>query len=305
MSFCRIKTFRNNGAERKNANDKAIAEKRIRRLKQQLAQSQTGQTPKGRRLGRDKSKTPKQLEARSHEIGLLSKIMNLRRNCTSNHPYTFLDLRGEKQQDCDWPHSAHGDKFSLSPENEPTMSSSAAQSGFMPMTLRPKDPMPLSKPIQRPNTPWYDESQQRTPTRDLPKRVMNRSMRHGGVKVALFHIRPIGFKHISQDDHYIPIYLFERTARDLGRSIAEAVSVDPSKVGQTIWSTVKGLTILVDDDVVANLMEGQKMQVEATKTAPRSQSGRPSSHDSADEVYSNEHGGSRGTRELLDFKLVF
>ena len=175
----------------------------------------------------------------------------------------------------------------------------------MPMTLRPKDPMPLSKPIQRPSTGWYDEPQQRTSTRDLPERVKNRSMRHGIIKVACFYIRPVGFKHKSQNDHYIAVYLFERTARDLGRSIAEPVSVDPSKVGQTTWSTVKGLTILVDDDVVANILEGQKMQVEAKKAAPRSQSGRPSSHDSADEVYFHEHGGSQGARELLDFKLVF
>ena len=73
-------------------------------------------------------------------------------------------------------------------------------------------------------------------------------------------------------------------------------------MGQTTWSTVKGLTILVDDDVVANMMEGQEMQVEAKSTATRSDSGRQLSFDSADEV---DHGVRQGTRELLEFNLVF
>ena len=59
MSYCRIKSFRLHGAERKNANDMAIAGKRIRRLKQQLAQSQSRETPKDKRLDRDKSEKPR------------------------------------------------------------------------------------------------------------------------------------------------------------------------------------------------------------------------------------------------------
>lgn len=55
MSFSRIRSFRSHGAERKNANDRAIVEKHIRRLEQQLAQSQTRQTSKDKRHGRDKS----------------------------------------------------------------------------------------------------------------------------------------------------------------------------------------------------------------------------------------------------------
>lgn len=303
MSFCRIKSFRIHGAERKNANDMAVAKKRIRRLKQQLAQSQTRQTPKDKRLGRDKSKTPRLPGARKkHENGLLSKMMNLQINCTSTQPYTLLEHQGEKQQDCDWATSAHADRSSKPPEVGPTFSPSAPRSGLMPVTLRTKDPMSSSQPIQHPSLQWCNESQQRTSIRDLPERTKNGSIRHGGIKVACFYIRPVGFKHISQNDLYIAIYLCERTARDLSRRIAEAVSIDPSKVGQTLWSTVRGLTILVDDNVVANIKEGQKMQVEAKKAAPRSQSRRPST---ANEVSYCEHGSSQGTRELIDFKVVF
>ena len=176
----------------------------------------------------------------------------------------------------------------------------------MPVTLRTKDPMSSSQPIQQPSLQWCDESQQRTSIRDLPESTKNRSMKHGGIKVSCFYIRPVDFKHISQNDLYIAIYLCERTARELSRRIAEAVSIDTSKVGQTLWSTVRGLTILVDDDVVANITEGQRMQVEAKKAAPRSKSRRPSSYDSATEASCRgEHGNSQGTRELIDFKVVF
>ena len=306
MSFCRIKSFRSHGAERKNANDMAIGEKRIRRLKQQLAQSQTRQTPKDKRLGRDKSKTPRLPGARrNHEDGILCKIKILQQNCTSTPPYTLLDQQGKKQQDCDWPPLGHKDKPPESPETGPASSSSAPRSALMPITSRPKHSMLSSQPIQLPTSPWCDESQQRTSTRDLPEGTRNRSTRPGGVKIACFYIRPVGFKHVTQIDHYIAVYLFERTACDLTRKIAETVSIDPGEVGQTTWSTVKGLTILVDDDVVANMMEGQEMQVEAKSTATRSDSGRQLSCDSADEVCSCEHGVRQCTRELLEFNLVF
>lgn len=53
---------------------------------------------------------------------------------------------------------------------------------------------------------------------------------------------------------------------------------------QIIWSAVKGLIILVDDDVFVNIVEGQRMQIEAKIITRGSHSGRKSSLDSADEV---------------------
>lgn len=303
MSFCRIKSFRSHGAERKNANDMAIADKRIRRLKQQLVQSQTRQTAKDKKFGRDKSKTPKIPGARTnHQGGLLCKIKNLQQNCTSTQPYTFLEQQSEKQQDYDWPPSPHKDETPESPEAWSTLSPLAPRSGSMPMTSGPKSAISPSQLIQSPTPPWYDESQQRTSTRNLPERIKNRP---GVIKVACFYIRPVGFNHISLNDHYIAVYLSERTACELTRRIAEAVLVDSSRVGQTTWSTIKGLTILVDDDVVANMTEGQDMQVEAKTTAPRSYSRIQSSNDSAYKESFREHGGSEDARELLNFNLVF
>lgn len=58
---------------------------------------------------------------------------------------------------------------------------------------------------------------------------------------------------------------------------------EPSEVGPAMWFSVKGMTVLVDDDVVANMREGQVMLIEAKYTAGR-HSQRQSSLTSADEV---------------------
>ena len=141
--------------------------------------------------------------------------------------------------------------------------------------------------------------------RDVPERIKERVGGHEGTKVACFYICPVGFKQISQVDHYIAVYLLERTARDLSRTIAEAVLVDPSEVGQAMWLRVKGLTVLVDDDVVANMSEGQVMVVEAKYTVRRCYSERQSPLTSRDEVNCLEDGVSQGTQERLEFTLMF
>ena len=296
MSFCRIKTFRSHGAERKNVNDRAIAEKRMRRLKQQLDQSQTRQTPKDKRLGRDISKRPRPPGARNcHENGLLCKIKNLQQICTSTQLHTSLDDQEEKQQDCDWPSSSRENTFPVSPDD---------------LTLKLKHSKSSSQPIPRPSLPstWYNDPQQRSPPRCLPERIKSFPVRQEGIKVARFYIRQAGFSRLSQDNDFIAIYLRERTACDLARRIAEAFSLDPSVVGQLIWSTVKGFKILVDDDVVANMVEGQKMQVEARTIAPRTKedhSLRQLEVNPTKEIDGREHQVSHCTREIIDFNLMF
>lgn len=154
---------------------------------------------------------------RNHEDGLLCKIKNLQHDCTSIQPYTFLTHHREKQKDCDWPLSAHEDRFPQSLESGPTLSSFVPWSDLMSMTLRRKH---WSQPIQRLNPPWCDDSQQRTSTRHLPDRIQNRSMRQAGVRVACFYIYPVGFQHISRNEHYIAIYLFDRAASHFTRRTA-------------------------------------------------------------------------------------
>ena len=293
MNFCRIKSFRSHGAERKNANDLAIRKKRIKRLKQQLAQSQTNEAPEDNTLGCGKTKVP--MVRRTREDGLLCKLKSLQRDCISSQLYTSFDYQGMKQQDCDWYPSAHKDTLLESLGRRPTVLDPDQQSSLISKT---------SQPIHCPDSSTCSESHERIPSQDISSKMENISLRRGAANVACFYIRPVGFPHISQDDHYRAVYLSERTASELIQKIAQAVSVDPSKVGQTTWSTLKGLTVLVDDDVVANMAEGQDMQVEAKYAAPRPPVERCSTIDSADDMPCREHGVSHDF-QLLQFNLLF
>ena len=65
-----------------------------------------------------------------------------------------------------------------------------------------------------------------------------------------------------EDDFYRAVYLMERTVKDLIRSIAIKCEVDPDSVMRTFQINSQGLKVMVDNDVVRELPEGQAMVVE-------------------------------------------
>ena len=67
---------------------------------------------------------------------------------------------------------------------------------------------------------------------------------------------------MPDNDYYKAVYLMERTIRDLITSISVKCGVAPSNVIRTLRINPKGLKIMVDDDVVRELPEGQDMIVE-------------------------------------------
>jgi hypothetical protein len=75
----------------------------------------------------------------------------------------------------------------------------------------------------------------------------------------------------SKIQYYRAVYLMERTAKDLAASIAMKFGVDPANVSRTTRINSKGLSIVVDDDVVREIPEGQDMRVEITEIKPESQ----------------------------------
>lgn len=189
MSYCRIKAFRSHGAERKRANDLVTVEKRTRKLKQQLAHLQTRWGPKDKKPDMDENKLPRLPGARRyHADGLYCKLKTLQLNCTSAQPYTFLGLREEKQQDCDWLPSAREHRSPGSLEAGSTSLSSNSRSSSVPLTSRPTQLISSSHSIQRPIRSWNDTSHQTSMTRDGPERTENRAVGHKGTKVACFYI---------------------------------------------------------------------------------------------------------------------
>ena len=76
--------------------------------------------------------------------------------------------------------------------------------------------------------------------------------------VACFYIKDKS----ADKPYYRAIYLFKRTVHDLVNGISEKFGIDPGRVTQVTHINQKGLHIIVDEDVVREVPEGQDMVVE-------------------------------------------
>lgn len=76
--------------------------------------------------------------------------------------------------------------------------------------------------------------------------------------VACFYVREMD----SSKPYYRAVYLVRRTVRDLINGISEKFGTDPNRVTQVTHINAKGLRIVVDEDVVREVPEGQDMIVE-------------------------------------------
>jgi hypothetical protein len=118
ISFCKVKLFRDHGAERKLSNDVAHVKKTIDKLKQQIAQAENGLKDFGKRK-RGSQKTDRPGKVQKHhrtwsmsstssagarpaaEDDLHTKLQALQDMFTSTRPVSILYLRGEDLDDPD------------------------------------------------------------------------------------------------------------------------------------------------------------------------------------------------------------
>lgn len=99
--------------------------------------------------------------------------------------------------------------------------------------------------------------------------------------VACFYvlIKAPGVSAARDHDYYRAVYLMARTAKDLIAGIASKCEVAPGRIQRALRINPKGLQIMLEDDTVWELPEGQDMCVEF--------SSMESNHDGADVVNSN------------------
>ena len=261
ISYCRIQIFRSHGAERKTSNDAATAAKRIEKLKQKLHPSKLGPKQKNdghgqheRKMSTNSGDMPKRIRSlgKAQEEEVRSRLRSLQKLCTVTRRETLLDQQGEKQQHCDWYPTSH----EMSQDKAPGFNASWSPS---------KDPMPaaLTSIITTPSmhctghTPGSSSDDSGHATSDVadPWSLGMTAMPPLKPRVACFYVRSV------QRERYAPIYLVERTVNELTRRVAAAVLVDATSIHRCIWLCDKGFRIMVDDDVVQNLKEGQGMQV--------------------------------------------
>jgi hypothetical protein len=80
-----------------------------------------------------------------------------------------------------------------------------------------------------------------------------------GRPVACLYMR---FPENDSGGYYRAVYLTERTTRDLAEKIAQKQCVNPDRIVRVTHVNQAGLRIMMDDDVVRELPEGQDMAAE-------------------------------------------
>lgn len=366
VCFCKVKLFRDHGAERKLSNDVAHIKKTIDKVKQQISQVETGTNEFGKRKRSGSivskgshsrpSKVPKHKRTWSIssqgsggrtavEDDLHMKLANIQAMFTSTRPMSLLYLKGYEQDDPDLYPVSLGppqDPLKVEPssrkpswdqkpsaETTPTNScvvSPSPSSRSLHSQSRHNDRVELqashvfdtalqpssdwdhfthfSNPqfetssvqpavdfsnttikIQKPQTDnslpeWIDALGVDPSYKAPPERLIK--------PVACFYILIKVSGDTPSDDYYRSVYLMARTARDLIDGIAAKCNVDPARITRTLRVNAKGLKIMVDDETVRELAEGQDMTVEfsnmdAAQSPKRDRDSTPSNSKPMDE----------------------
>ncbi|KAI9879224.1 MAG: hypothetical protein M1830_009155 [Pleopsidium flavum] len=347
VCFCKVKLFRDHGAERKLSNDVAHVKKTIDKLKQQIAQAETGMKDFGKRKRSGSMATKSSGNSRPGKVqkhkrtwsmssqsstgcrapaeeDLHFKLGTMQDMFTSTRPVSVLYLKGYDQDDPDvfpvhltgepqdltkiesisrQPSWDHKESVGTTPTNScvvsPTSSSNSLHSRPRSNELHrssfqqsvPFDPSPQG------SNDWNDFSHMATvdlqtsnpqhlaSPPDQPVRVQTSHLENSGSLTGWIEalgvdssyrpppdrsIKPVACFYVlvkvagktEEDDYYRAVYLMQRTVNDLIHSIAAKCNVEPSRVTRTFRVNPKGLKILVDDEVVRELPEGQDMTVE-------------------------------------------
>ncbi|KAJ5687689.1 hypothetical protein N7455_006737 [Penicillium solitum] len=297
LSYCKVKLFRDHGAERKLSNDVAHVKKTIDKLKQQVSQAEMGGGFAKRKRGSNvpvtakgsdnlmKSSTHKRTwsidsddvppEKVSLEDDLQAKLATMQEMFSSTRSVSIFGLRGETFDDPDlYPIqlSADGD----SPQyGNMSRSSTRELESIMPSPPNTNTSSSNSPPTQALRLGKCPTTIQRIPAGDQVSRGFIEAV---GVDltyrppaerppkpIACFYVRFIGNAKRAED-YYRAIYLTERTARDLVAKVTEKYHIDPMRISNIMHVHDKGMRVIVDDDVVRQLPEGQDMIVDISET---------------------------------------
>jgi hypothetical protein len=342
VCYCKVKLFRDHGAERKLSNDVAHVKKTIEKLRQQIQQSELGPGGFGKRKrssatvafkGSDQRPSKMFKHKRTLSISsqdgpgkmstgddLHEKLVLLQDMFSSTRPISILGLRGDEYDDPDaypvqLPETRDfskkefpgGRQFSIDrsalQEASPTSSHMSINSPIHPQNVmqanafydsefsRQSSEIPDNKhilkhpvkvqrvPSKNGNTMGYIEAvdidptyrppaeRQPRPSMLLAPKISRYSSRFNLTStVACFYVR-FPKNDQQQDDYYRAVYLTERTVRDLMEKISMKQRIDPQRIMRVLLVKENGLRIMVDDDVVRELPDGQDMVVEISEAS--------------------------------------
>ncbi|KAJ5173327.1 hypothetical protein N7492_005920 [Penicillium capsulatum] len=253
LCFCKVKLFRDHGAERKLSNDATSILKKVNRLRQQFQEAPILEPPIKRRRSRGDSKStlaygaskqalkrrdvwppglddPSRADFQDH---LQNKIGALQMRLESTISESGLCLRGDIRDDPDLCPISPMDQTESELRRPLTLSASRGGSSS-----------PESISLGSTNL------EQTTDDLDQPD-----------VPVACFFTL-LTNNGPASDRHYRAIYPTERTAHGLAEKISEKYLPQSTSISQILYITQAGLEILVDDDFVRAMTENQAMELE-------------------------------------------
>lgn len=339
VCFCKVKLFRDHGAERKLSNDVAHIKKTIDKLKQQIAQVESGTNEFGKRKRSgsivSKSSNSRPSKVLKHkrtwsissqgssgrpavEDDLHAKLANTHAMFASPRPVSMLYLKGYEQDDPDlypvslpgalqelvkpqlssrkasWDqkpsgettptnscvispspssHSAHsqtktndGVDFQTSTfdstlqavtewDDFTHLSNSHFEPNIQPLTDFAGSVVRVQKGQGDSSSPeWIDALGVDPLYKAPPERLIK--------PVACFYILIKVPGDTPEHEYYRSVYLMARTAKELISGIAAKCEVDPIRITRTLRINPRGLKIVVEDESVRELPEGQDMIVE-------------------------------------------
>lgn len=346
VCFCKVKLFRDHGAERKLSNDVAHIKKTIDKIKQQITQVESGTNEYGKRKRSGSiasksgnirpSKVSKHKRAWSissqgssgrpaAEDDLHVKLANTYAMFASPRPASVLYLKGYEQDDPDlYPVSLPGEPQNLIKNESSSRKTSWDQRPSRETTPTNScmiSPSPsinsLHSQVKGDNgvnfqTSTFDSTLQAAAEWDdfthlpnpnfeslnvqaltdfsgsvvkIPKGQTDSSLPEWiealGVDPSYQPpperlIKPVACFYIlikvpgdsPEHDYYRSVYLMARTAKELIVGIAAKCKVDPLQIIRTLRVNSKGLKIVVEDETVRELPEGQDMIVEFMNIEP-------------------------------------
>lgn len=338
VCFCKVKLFRDHGAERKLSNDIAHIKKTIERVKQQIAQAENGSAQPGKRKrsgSKGSSSRPAKLQKHKRSWSISSqnssgrpvieddlhiKLATTEDMFTSTRPVSLLYLKGYPEDDPDkfpvalpgptqdllkgdslgrktsWDRRQSVETTQTSSTNlddPPTPSSQSMRS--QPQSNERSTTQPIySAPTQLPrdwdNFPPITDTHFQIPTIQPSTGYSDQAVKvprgqHEDSFPDWFEaigvdpsyvapperpIKPVACFYVLikvvgngiGDDYYRAVYLMERTRKNLINNIAAKWKLEASRITRVIRVNPKGLKIMIDDETVQELPEGQDMVVE-------------------------------------------
>jgi len=332
VCFCRVKLFRDHGAERKLSNDVAHLNKTIEKLQKQVLQAEIGGGVTLGKQGNRPMKVTKHPRKHSRhgswsserqlQDDIRAEIETLQRMFSSARPISTLGLLGDEHDDPDLHpvqlevNPSHANQpadprcwniestpeASSCPQRKDSMASALADMQIAPDDSKQSNCPAVARQMRKVENPQTVTDGMQVVDVDATYRPPESAPKPGKyhaidamllqslifVKVACFYVRFISNgEHVY--DYYHAIYLKERTVRDLIEKISAKRKIDPERVTGAFHMDKNGLRIMVDDDVVRELPEGQDMVVDISKALS----------------YGNVGGIDSYAREPVEVKLMY